>query len=377
MYSVNKPTKPEQPLERKLDAGWFAWFIMTLTNRLTLFHLATLAVVQVAFAASSYGLTRAMLLRQLNERSGNTLDTLVAAAEVEPDGLDWEPESRKLQLSGGAQPVWAIFDGNGRRIDGSIDQAQSLESYATPGSDMEQARVEVVWDKQPWWILRRTVHHPHPEAVLDGRQQAKPRHRTLVFLTAWPLAPVFETLQTLLWCIVGLSTAVWLAAAFAGRWLCRRALAPVTRMAESVGAITVDDLGERLAVPKTHDELHELATSFNGLLNRLQESFARQSRFTGEASHQLRTPLSAMLGQIEVALRRERPPEEYRRALGAAHAQAERLSRIVETLLFLARADAEASLPSPNDSIFSIGSIDTWKAGTIIRGKPTCCWTRH
>src|SRR5262249_52927799 len=88
----------------------------------------------------------------------------------------------------------------------------------------------------------------------------------------------------------------------------------------------------------------DLGRTANGLLDRLQEAFERQRRFTGDASHQLRTPLAAMLGQAEVALRRDRPPEEYRRVLALVHDQAGHLSRIVEALLFLARADAEGEL---------------------------------
>jgi signal transduction histidine kinase len=71
----------------------------------------------------------------------------------------------------------------------------------------------------------------------------------------------------------------------------------------------------------------------------------RQERFTGDASHELRTPLTAVLGQIEVALRRERAPHEYQRVLSSVHGQVQRLQNMVEMLLFLARADAEAKLP--------------------------------
>src|SRR5262249_34549685 len=84
----------------------------------------------------------------------------------------------------------------------------------------------------------------------------------------------------------------------------------------------------------------------NGLLGRVQESFERQRRFTGDASHQLRTPLAALLGQVEVALRRERDGEEYRRVLGTGRDKGEHLRRVVEGLLFLARAGAAARLPA-------------------------------
>jgi two-component system, OmpR family, sensor kinase len=106
------------------------------------------------------------------------------------------------------------------------------------------------------------------------------------------------------------------------------------------------DLHQRLPGPAHADEVGELNRAFNELLDRLQEAFERQRRFTGDASHQLRTPLAAMLGQVDVALRRERPGEEYRRVLTLVQDQTDHLRRIVEALLFLARADAEAELSS-------------------------------
>jgi signal transduction histidine kinase len=80
-------------------------------------------------------------------------------------------------------------------------------------------------------------------------------------------------------------------------------------------------------------------------LDRLGEAFERERRFAGEASHQLRTPLTALIGQVEVALRRDREPAEYRRVLGAVLDQGGRLRRVVEALLFLARSEADARLP--------------------------------
>jgi signal transduction histidine kinase len=116
-------------------------------------------------------------------------------------------------------------------------------------------------------------------------------------------------------------------------------------MHAAVEGIRHDTLDDRVPVPATRDELAGLAGAFNGLLGRLQKAFERQRRFTGEASHQLRTPLTAILGQMEVALRRDRDPDKYRRVLATAFAQADRLREIVEALLFLARADTDTELP--------------------------------
>jgi signal transduction histidine kinase len=117
-------------------------------------------------------------------------------------------------------------------------------------------------------------------------------------------------------------------------------------MAAAARGMGAADLGERLPVAPINDELADLGKSFNGLLDRLHESFERQRRFTGDASHQLRTPLAAILGQADVALRRDRPADDYRQALAAVRQQASHLTRIVEALLFLARMEAEAGPPT-------------------------------
>lgn len=312
---------------------------MTLTTRLDVFFLATLGVVLATFSGTMYVLARTHLMRQLNDRATATLDTLVAAAEVEEDGLEWEPKDRRILLRGdGEPPVWAVYDEGGRRVGGSDGLTRSLDSFADAGPDAEQSRVNVTWDGDHWRVVRRTLRHPHPDAVRST--EARKRYRTLVFVTAWPVAPVHGLLRTLACSLGGVSLALWVIAGIGGRWVVRRGLAPVSRMTEAVTTITADDLGGRLPLPAARDELHALASSFNALLARLHDSFERQRRFTGEASHQLRTPLTAMLGQLEVALRRDRSADEYRRALTSAVAQAGRLREIVEKLLFLARADA-------------------------------------
>ena len=149
--------------------------------------------------------------------------------------------------------------------------------------------------------------------------------------------------------LAGVTVLMWLVAAVVGRKLSRRALLPVSSMAEAARAMSVDDSGQRLPSIATGDELEALATSFNGLLGRLHEALERRKRFAGDASHQLRTPLAAILGQIEVACRKERTGPEYRQVLDRVHAEGLRLQRIVEALLFLSRADSDAALPGLTD----------------------------
>jgi signal transduction histidine kinase len=106
-------------------------------------------------------------------------------------------------------------------------------------------------------------------------------------------------------------------------------------------------------VPPTRDELEDLGRAFNDLLAGLRESLERQRRFTGDASHQLRTPLTALLGKVDVALRKDRSPAEYQQVLAVVRRRGEQLQQIIESLLFLARA--EAASPLPDTEVFDLG----------------------
>jgi heavy metal sensor kinase len=125
-----------------------------------------------------------------------------------------------------------------------------------------------------------------------------------------------------------------------GWFLTRRSLAPVVEMSERARRISAENLEQRLPVANARDELGRLASTFNELLARLDESFEQQRRFMADASHELRTPLSVMRTATDVTLEREgRTEAEYRDALKIMDEQARRLSHIVEDMFTLARAD--------------------------------------
>lgn len=125
-----------------------------------------------------------------------------------------------------------------------------------------------------------------------------------------------------------------------GYVLAGRAMAPVREITDLAASIDADDLHARLGRELPDDEIGRLAATFNSMLARIEEAFERQRRFTGDAAHELRTPLSLLRSQVDVTLQRRRSADEYRDALHALQEDLDRLTGIVGTLLTLARADA-------------------------------------
>jgi len=125
-----------------------------------------------------------------------------------------------------------------------------------------------------------------------------------------------------------------------GRWISSRALAPVTRMARAVGAVTPSLLSTRIPeMPPWPPELSGLVDAFNNTLSRLEEAFARLSRFSADLAHELRTPLSNLSGEFEVCLTRPRQIVDYQATLESGLEECRRLNALIENLLFLARAE--------------------------------------
>ena len=120
----------------------------------------------------------------------------------------------------------------------------------------------------------------------------------------------------------------------------RRGLRPLREMTESLGRIGPDQLKERIGSTGWPHELQPLAVAFDQMLKRLDDSFTRLSQFSADLAHELRTPIANMLGEAQVALTRDRTAADYRETIESTVAECERLSRIVDNLLFVARVDA-------------------------------------
>ena len=131
-----------------------------------------------------------------------------------------------------------------------------------------------------------------------------------------------------------------LAAAYIATRVARSGLRPLGEMTRSFQRVGPTHLNERVAPAGWPQELQPLALAFDGMLDRLEDSFTRLSQFSADLAHELRTPIANIRGEAEVSLTRSRTPEEYREVIESTVAECERLSGIIDSLLFLARAEA-------------------------------------
>jgi signal transduction histidine kinase len=192
-------------------------------------------------------------------------------------------------------------------------------------------------------------------AVYRGR-----RVGTVVAATS--LAPYEESRRTALIGSLVFGGVVLALVAAAAWWLLSHALQPVVRMTRQAAAWSERDLDKRFALGEPTDELTELAATLDGLLDRLATTLRHEQRFSAELSHELRTPLSRMIGEAELALRRERPTADYRAALEGVRRNAEQLARTVDALVAAARHELGSTTGSADAAEVAAEAIEACSA---------------
>jgi heavy metal sensor kinase len=309
---------------------------MKLVTRVSLFFLVALAVFMAANALALNLLARHYLYRQFDDQLHAALRALVAAADVEEDGVEWNAIQGRPEVDAefdNDSLRWAVFDEGGDTVDFSRNQsAAEAKSLLQEDSTARSASART------WRSIERKLAATQPD---PGDMRDPNEYREIKIVVAGSTAAIDAALHRLALLSVGLSAAAWLLAAGIGRWYCAAALAPVRKMAASARSIAPEDSTRRLPVSPTNDELAELGRSFNGLLDQLFQAYERQRRFTGDAAHQLRTPLTVFQGQLDVALRRPRTAEEYQQIMQTLQSEVIDLKQLVEAMLMLARSTQE------------------------------------
>jgi heavy metal sensor kinase len=312
-------------------------------SRLTLWYVGVLAALLVAYGAASLFFLFLSMREQVDHNLLEDMETVEGQIATEPDG------SLTLRLHHGEEGdpglhrFVEIWSSEGKLL----YRTPQLDGQALGGPPSQEAAKEdiaPVSERLPNGLRVRLASTPHH---LDN---------SIVILriahnekAMWRELREFATVL-----LIGLPLGVLLAG-FGGYALARKALAPIDAMTSETEKISAEDLGARLPIKNQEDELGRLGAVLNAMLARLQGAFEQLRRFTADASHELRTPLTAIRSVGEVALQEPKGPEEYRDVIGSMLEEVDRLTRLVESLLVLSRADANhVQLHRADTSLLSV-----------------------
>ncbi len=299
---------------------------LSLRTRLTAWYSVLLVLTVAVFSAAVLWLHWRLLLEQFDDGLKSISATANNVVEEKLGELK-DLGLAATEMAAVVRPrddVVQVLDGSGSPIHPAARPMPLPPEVRSPGFTRATRTLSGA-DGRPW---RVTV-----------RSETAEGHRYLVAVGA-PLDEAIEQWQTLLKaCLIGIPLAL-LFAVGGGLWLGRHGLRPLTSMAAEAQAITAKTLDRRLTVPPATEELEQLAASFNRVLDRLGSALSTQRRFMADASHELRTPVSIMRTAADVTLSQPvRDEGEYREALSAVSQQSSRLTRLVDDMLVLARAD--------------------------------------
>ncbi len=160
------------------------------------------------------------------------------------------------------------------------------------------------------------------------------------FLVGRPIDAELAALRRLAWYLTGVGAAVLAFGLLVGWWLATRALKPIAAISAAAETIAAGNLAQRISTAGSDDELNRLARVLNSTFARLETAFAQQARFTADAAHELRTPVAVILTHVQNALASDNLTDEHREAFQACQRAAQRMRRLIESLLKLARLDA-------------------------------------
>ncbi len=305
---------------------------MTVTTRLTAhFSVALMAALSLS-SILIFCWAQRHSEHEIDLHLASAMNTLQAAAEIEPSGVEWDRQQRKVSVRRlYDQPiVWCVLGPRGELIDHSGPDAVWLSTARIDGESALRRG-----DASHWQIESKRLEAPRGSRILPTGKHFE----SIELRAAIDTASADANLRRLAVALLSSVMLILLIWALIARRVCRRALRPLTRMAAETREIAGDDPESRLSSGSASDELSALADAFNALLERQQQARQRLQNFATHASHQLRNPLAGLLGQLEVALRHPRTADEYHSALVNAHLSGSQLQNIVDALLRLTRND--------------------------------------
>lgn len=320
--------------------------VNTLRTRLTVYYVGVLAVLLIVYASLVFAFQYAVLTRQMLHDEVEDIITV--------EGLLYFDTQGQLQLQQNyyshsqshllVDRLMEVFDASTGEI---LYRSPTLRGMSMGGGLSASEGIRG-FNQRSITLVDGTdifmVSHIHK---MDGR--------TLIIRLGYSLESFRSYMRRFLILLLLAVPAALALAATAGQDIARRALRPLGQMTARAENITAHNLHDRLDVANPNDELGQMATVFNNLLQRLEQAFFQLHRFTADAAHELRTPLSVLRATSEVALQEAHTADEYRNTLSGVIEEAVRLNQTIDSLLLLARA--ESTQPGEQQTVFSIRTL--------------------
>lgn len=329
---------------------------LSIGSRLTLWYLLIFAVAQLAFGASMWAMLRFHLYDLVDDSLESQLEDLQKFMEAQ------KKDASIAKLQEEVNETY-VLEHSGDYLDLHADNSELLyrstflqnhpQALAAASGGRRSRNLRI--DRRPFRFMRQTfTANGHVYTATMGT----------------PTDDVRETLDLFGSYLLMFAPLLFLIAGGVGYWLSRRALRPVDAIVSTARDIGGANLNSRLQKLNTGDELQRLSDTLNQMLDRIETAFLRVTEFTADASHELRTPVSLIRTEAELALRRSRGEAEYKESLRHILLEAERTTALIEQLLSLARADSgrEAlSMQSVDLREALDGVIEGWQQVATIR----------
>src|SRR2546425_3996069 len=306
---------------------------LTLRTKLTLFYSITVSVLLAGFGLVYYrvlsvGLDRDITQDVIDRASG--LRGYLKFEEGVP-AFDYDPnDPDELSFINTATRYYQIYE---VRTGTLLVESDELRATGIQYSQQDLARYA---QAQPFLIDLQT-----DQGKIRLRNEAVPAGGDVYLLVVGAsMRQMEDALSSFLKALAWLIPSGVLLAGIASWFMAGKALQPVAALSKAAGEIAVTSLNRRLPVRGTNDELDQLAAEFNDTLARLEKAVGEMKQFTASISHELRTPLAVLRGEAEVALMQAGSQEQYRRVLSSQLEEFEKLSRMINQLLTLARAES-------------------------------------
>ncbi|MEK6289124.1 MAG: heavy metal sensor histidine kinase [Acidobacteriota bacterium] len=306
--------------------------MLSIRAKLTLWYLGLAALVLAAFAVAIYLYFSRGLINTIDASLRNHAERF-AYALGHPSANEEASQPGVLIL---APQFLSVVNRDGK----VTDQIPDSEGHEVPVIKPALERAATEWKPQFDEVSLSETEHVRiitwPARDEDGEE--------FFVVEGQSLRDVQRAQKQLILLLAIANPLALLLASLGGLWLASRALSPVDRLTRAAERIGRGNLSERVEEHRSQDEIGRLAATFNQMISRLEQTFERERRFTADASHELKTPLAVLRGDMEVALRRQRTPEEYQRVLESSLEEIARLTKLTEDLLTLARSDADQSV---------------------------------